>query len=83
MHYVYCLQYKRSAILYYGYTINLRRRVAEHMARNKGWRLAYYEAYTDESDARRRERALKHYGQARSRLKVRIIGSLRGKVSAG
>jgi hypothetical protein len=41
----------------------------------------YYEAYLAEADARRRERKLKDYGQARSKLKERLRESL--KVSAG
>lgn len=78
MYYVYCLKYKYGRReLYYGYTDNLRRRAKEH---GRNWELIYYEEYLSESDARWRERKLKDYDQARSRLKQRIKDSV---VSAG
>ena len=47
-----------------------------------GWKLAYYEAYLNEQDARDRERMLKQYGAARGHLKQRI-GHSTGLESAG
>lgn len=78
MYYVYCFRHIRTGEFYYGYTENLRRRSVEH---GPLWQLMYYEAYLAEADARRRERKLKDYGQARSKLKERLRESL--KVSAG
>jgi len=60
-----------------GYTADLKRRCKEH---GSSWRLVYYEAYASEVDARLRENKLKDYGQARSRLKLRIKNSI---ISAG
>lgn len=74
MFYTYCFKHKKSGELYYGYTADLRRRSREH---GKDWQLVYYEAYLTESDARRRERKLKDYGQARSKLKERLRDSLK------
>lgn len=64
--YVYVLYASRSDIFYVGFTHNLKKRFAEH---NKGlnfstqfrkpWALLYYEAHTNENDARRREKYLK------------------------
>ncbi len=64
--YVYVLYSDVSKSLYVGFTHDLKKRVAEH---NKGlnfstkphrpWTLIYYEAHTEEVDARRRERYLK------------------------
>ena len=76
MHYVYVLKEKWAEKLYYGYTNNLKRRLAEHQ-KNGQSELVYYEAYRDETDARRRERQLKHYAQATTALKTRIRESLR------
>ena len=66
MHYTYVLQSASDRGLYIGYSGNLRRRLAEHQAgaapasRFRGpWRLIYYEAYIEESDARGRETFLK------------------------
>ena len=77
MFYVYVLVNPSDGSLYYGYSADLRRRYREHQ-RNEhpGWILAYYEAYFDESDARRRERKLKQYGAGRGHLKKRIQCSI-------
>lgn len=82
MFYVYVLKNEQGK-LYYGFTHDLRRRLLEHngsgqkrFTRNHTWQLAYYEAYLAEADARLRERKLKDYGQARSRLKQRLSNSL-------
>lgn len=66
MFYTYVLQSSQSGELYTGFTTDLKRRVAEH---NQGlnlstkhqllWKLIYYEACINASDAKRRERYLK------------------------
>ena len=71
MHYVYVLKNKKAQEIYYGYTNNLERRIADHN-RNQEWILVYYEAYLAEKDTRERERKLKHYGQSKAQLKNRI-----------
>ncbi len=84
--YVYVLKNPKSAALCYGFSSNLRQRFGEHqkMSKHAGWKLAYYEAYADEQDARDRERMLKDYGAARGHLKKRIARSLsKGLESAG
>ena len=65
MFYIYILKSK-SGELYTGYTNNLKRRFVEH---NQGlnlstkcympWKIIYYEACLEESDAKRREKYLK------------------------
>jgi putative endonuclease len=82
-HYVYILQSKKDKGIYIGYTDNLKRRVEEH---NKGlcpsikeripFRLAAYEAYSSESDARTRERRLKQFKNAYKELIKRINNCL-------
>lgn len=66
MHYVYVLQSRSDDGLYIGYSANLRRRLAQHWAGESfatsyrgPWTLIYYEAYTEELDARGREEFLK------------------------
>ena len=64
--YVYVLHSTASNSFYVGFAHDLKKRLAEH---NKGlnlstkaykpWTLIYYEAHTNESDARRREKYLK------------------------
>lgn len=64
--YVYVLQSDVNKSFYVGLTRDLRKRLAEH---NKGlnfstkfskpWELIYYEAHTNETDAKRREKYLK------------------------
>jgi putative endonuclease len=70
MHYVYLIKNRQTGELYIGYTNDLRRRIKEHRAKLPD--LVYYEAYKSETDARRREYALKHRGQTKRRLKERI-----------
>jgi len=79
MHYVYYLRHQNNKEFYYGYSNDLERRLKEHQRKDRNWTLVYYEAYRAESDARRRERALKHYGQARTHLKNRAKDSLQKK----
>ena len=85
MYYVYVLANPKNGAVYYGFSSNLRNRVKQHQTKEHvGWILAYYEAYLDESDARKRERKLKQYGAGRSHLKKRIESSLaRALESAG
>ncbi|MBI3627490.1 MAG: GIY-YIG nuclease family protein [Candidatus Sungbacteria bacterium] len=64
-HYIYLLQ-NRANGLYVGYTKDLRKRIVEHNSKkNKStepyapWHLIHYEAYLNESDAKRRGHYLK------------------------
>jgi len=81
MYYFYVLQNTKGD-LYYGSTNDLKRRMKEHHSgksfstRFSQWELVYYEAYRDESDARKRERSIKANGQAKRWLKERIRNSL-------
>ena len=80
MIYVYILQSltdKRH--IYYGQTNNLRRRLNQHNAaentstrRFRPWKVVYFEAYTSRKLALAREKQLKHYGQARTKLKKQL-----------
>jgi len=76
MHYLYVIKNTETDKLYYGYTNNLERRLKEHL-KIQPHELIYYEAYKSESDARNRERRLKHYAQALTALKLRLVGSLK------
>ncbi len=77
MYCVYVLKNRVTNELYYGYTNNLRRRLAEHnYNRIKDCELIYYEAYKSENDARNREKQLKRYAQALTSLKRRLKESL-------
>ena len=76
MYYVYILKDERTKEIYYGYTDNLERRIDGHQSNNYNWKLVYYEAYLAKPDARKREKALKQYGQSRTHLKNRIEHSL-------
>ena len=79
MYYVYAIKSRTNNKIYFGYTTNLRKRLADH---NKGrskytkryvpWTLIYYEAYLVKSDAKNREKQLKHHGKVWSHLKRRI-----------
>ena len=75
MYYIYMLKNETTDELYYGYTNNLERRIAEHNKKQK-WELIYHEAYESELNARDRERRLKHYAQALTALKGRLKRSL-------
>jgi len=76
MYFVYILKHKITKELYYGFTSNLERRIAEHSKKHNS-ELIYYEAYKSELDARNRERRLKHYAQALTALKNRLEDSLK------
>ena len=71
MYYLYILKNLKTDQYYIGYTSNLERRIDEHK-RKKDVELLYYEAYIDESQARKRELRLKQYGSAWRGLKKRI-----------
>lgn len=83
MYYVYILKSETRETHYIGWTINLVRRLKEH---NSGlsshtkkylpWKLVYFEGYTDEADAKEREKQLKQFGKAYTQLKIRIERSL-------
>ena len=83
MFYVYILKSKKDNKLYIGSTNDLRRRLLEH---NTGkvkstksrlqFELRYYESFSTEEDARKRESSLKKSGNALAQLKRRINKSL-------
>ena len=84
MFYVYLLCSKTDDKFYTGYTADLRRRFSEHNdKRNLSTRhrapfeLLYYEAYVSQTDAKQREKNLKHSLGARTALKRRLRDSLR------
>ena len=78
--YVYVLQsLKARGEIYIGYTRDLRKRFAQHnnsestaTKRYAPWKLAYYEAFSQEALARAREARLKNYGNSMLELKKRI-----------
>jgi predicted GIY-YIG superfamily endonuclease len=74
MHYVYIIKIKQNAKLpyYIGYSSDLRRRYYEHQQTYGDIELLYYEAYQNESLARKRESKLKQYGSAWRGLKQRL-----------
>ena len=83
MYYLYVIKSEKDNQLYFGFTGDLKRRFSEHVEgksfATKGrrpWRLAYYEAYNSEQDARNREKQLKHYARAWAILKRRITRSI-------
>ena len=84
MFYVYVIKSKKNnGWKYIGSTNDLWRRFEEH---NNGevfstknycpFTLVYYEAYASEKDARKREKQLKHFGNAYKFLIKRITNSL-------
>jgi putative endonuclease len=91
MIYVYVLQSESDAGLYIGMTSDLRRRFEEHQSgesqSTKGrrpWKLIYYEAYLQESDASGREVFLKSGGGRRlldKQLKNHFARYLRRKTT--
>lgn len=76
MFYVYILKHPTEDRIYIGFSTDLRARMRDHQSAHPDWRLAYYEAYAAEGDARARERRLKHYGNVQQLLKTRIMASL-------
>lgn len=70
--------------MYYGSTNNLERRLNEHTAgkvESTKYRLPlkliYYEVYTNEKDARAREKYLKSGGRAKTNLKIQLTETLK------
>lgn len=66
MFYVYLLESIKNGERYVGFTKDLKKRLQEHnqklnfsTKRYSPWKLVYYEACLEESDARRREKYLK------------------------
>lgn len=83
MYYVYLLQSISAGRLYIGSTDDLQKRFLDHnegrVKSTKGYcpyRLVYYEAYSNKTDARKRELELKKYGQQKEILLRRIENSL-------
>ncbi len=83
MFYLYILKSKIDGELYIGSTNDLKRRFKEHNAGDvqstksrKPFVILYYEAYSAEVDARKRERQLKLRGRALAQLKRRLEFSL-------
>jgi putative endonuclease len=72
--------------MYIGSTNDLKKRLILHNSGKvfstrlrRPFKLAYYEAYSSESDARAREKRLKLRSQAFAQLKKRILDSLKIK----
>ena len=79
MFYCYVLKDPKSEFIYIGFSSDLKQRIKCHQeSEHPGWKLAYYEAYLNEQDAREGERMLKHYGASLGYLKARIKNSLGG-----
>lgn len=85
MYYVYVLNCKKDNKLYTGYTIDLRKRLAEHDGGKSQWtksrlpvKLIYYEACLNKEDARSRELYLKS-GMGKRYLKNRLKRFLCGE----
>ena len=79
MLYVYVLKSKKDGKLYIGFTSNLRLRFQEHndgkvksTIYRRPLELIYYEAYKNESVAKKREKQLKS-GKAHVALKKRLL----------
>ena len=78
MYYVYILFSEKDKLLYTGSTSDLRNRFKKHVdgfvkatKHRRPLRLIYYEAYSNELDARRREIYLKG-GKGKSELKIQL-----------
>ena len=76
MYYVYVLKHPTENRIHIGFSTDLRSRIEVHKTEHPQWRLAYYEVYASEADARARERRLKQYGNVQQLLKKRIMSSL-------
>jgi len=85
MYHVYLL--RSNTRFYIGFTSRrINERVKDHnygkvksTRFNRPWKLIYLETYASESDARKRERMLKHYGSSWGHLKKRLFDTLRDK----
>lgn len=83
MFYLYILKSKKDNNLYIGSTSDLRKRLMEHNMKKVPstksrvpFELRYYESFSSEADARKREHSLKKDGKALAQLKKRISESL-------
>ncbi len=83
MFYVYVMQSTENNDQFYlGYSANLKQRIASHnngqnrSTKFANWKLVYYEAYLNETSARRRESKLKRNSNMRRYLMDRIKESL-------
>jgi len=83
MFYVYILQSSSKDFRYTGFTSDLKKRFEHHnsganrsTARYRPLKLIYYEAYTSESDARKREKFLKS-GRGREVIHIQLEDTLR------
>lgn len=86
MYYVYVIVQDVTHNSYVGFSSDLRKRLKQHNAgvgakrtRKGEWRVAYYEAFVNESEARTREQRLKQDGRAKHQLFKRIEKSLAGQ----
>jgi len=80
MYYVYILESKKDKKMYIGSTNDLKRRLQEHQngkVQSTSYRrpleLVYFEAFRNETQARRREMNLEHSDKAYQELKRRIL----------
>ena len=83
MFYVYVIQSSKTKDLYFGFTSDLDERLEAHNTLKNAstkfgapWEIVYIEGFKSEKDARKREKMLKHYGNARTHIKRRIKESL-------
>ena len=83
MYYTYVLESLKDKEFYTGHTGDLKKRFKEHneglvdsTRARKPFKLIYYEAYLDKSDAKRREKYLKT-GMGKRDLKNRLRGYLK------
>ena len=78
MYYVYLLESEKDKSWYIGYSTDLRKRFRRHNSggslatkNKKPWRLIYYEAYINKTDAFKREKFLKS-GSGRKFIKKQL-----------
>ena len=71
MHYVYILKSIKNGKIYCGQTKDLAQRLSDHNSGNnystqfdRPYKIVYYEAYLEEKEAFKREKALKHHGSS-------------------
>ena len=83
MYYVYVLKSEVDSNTYIGYSSDLKARFESHnKGKNKStkhrapFKLIYYEAYKNETDARRREQELKNNNYKKEQLFMGISNSL-------
>jgi putative endonuclease len=83
MYYIYILKSKKDGKLYIGFTTQLNRRLQQHKngeslstKYHRPFEIIYYEAYSSEKDARRREKNLKLFSKSYYSLKRRLPDSL-------